>query len=341
MTSRSESIKNTLNKLSQNSGSSGQRIHVRIDKSAAIKIYAACIFPQKILMLEIGPIKSLWLPQGFQKPRIKGLNLVLKPIEQLPDSDVTLLLELQQNDSIDVFSVFMARICDELDKVSHPKLAVKTIISLITTWKDFFSGNSEILSEERQTGLFGELYLLYYFVAEGVDIGKTISSWTGSKKTSQDYEFGSVSVEVKSSTAVDTSRVKISNLRQLDNKGLANLFLARVLFDTRQGKDETLPRLIQLIRTELQEKAPDSELEFEEKLISAGYHSKHSQFYGNRMYAMRKLTFYRVKNDFPRLLEDGVPLGITKVSYEINLDNCRDFIIDDKKVMKTVRVCCD
>ena len=56
---------------------------------------------------------------------------------------------------------------------------------------------------------------------------------------------------------------------------------------------------------------------------------------------MRKLTFYRVKNDFPRLLEDGVPLGITKVSYEINLDNCRDFIIDDKKVMKTVRVCCD
>lgn len=341
MSSRQESIKYVFEDLLHDSGKPGQRVHKRIDQSAPLKIHAACEFPHKNLMLEIGPIKNAWLPQGFQKPRIKGLSVALKSLEKLPDSDVTLLLELQQNEAVDVFSVFVARVCEELDGITKPELAVKAVITLIEKWKEFFAGGSDILSDERLTGLYGELYILQYFSTSGVDVGKAIKAWTGSKKTSQDYEFGSVAVEVKSTAAVDASKVNITNSRQLDDTGLEHLFLSHVLLDARQGEENTLSKLIDSIRQSIQKYSPETSLDFEEKLLAAGYQDKHAEQYSNRTYSERELVFYNVIEGFPRLLVDNLPVGVTKVSYEIALDACHDFIIENDKVIVAVRTCCD
>lgn len=341
MSSRQENIKSVFDELLQNTGKPGQRVHKRIDLSAPIKLHAACVFPHKNLMLEIGPIKNAWLPEGFKKPRIKGLSISLKSIEKIPGSDVTLLLELQQNEAVDVFSVFVSRVCEELDGITKPELAVKFVIALIEKWKEFFAGGSDVLSDERQTGLYGELYILQYFSTAGVDFGKTIKAWTGSKKTSQDYEFGSIAVEVKSSAAVDASRVNITNSRQLDDTALDKLFLARILLDTRQGEKSTLPLLIEILRKNIQITSPESSLDFEEKLLAAGYQDKHAEQYSNRQYLERELKFYQVIEGFPRLLVQNLPEGITKVSYEITLDACHDFIIENKKVIDAVRLYCD
>jgi hypothetical protein len=341
MSSRKEIIKSVFEGLLQDSGKPGQRVRKRIDKSSPIKIHAACVFPQKYLTLEIGPIKNAWLPQGFRKPRIKGLSIALKALEQMPGSDVILLMELQQNESVDIFSVFVTRVCDELDGISKPSSAVKTIISLIDKWKEFFSGSSDILSEERQTGLYGELYLLHYLTLNGIDIGKLVSAWTGSKKTSQDYEFGSIAIEVKSSAAVDASRITISNSRQLDDVGIDKLFLARLLFDARQGETQTLPKLIETIREKIKKSSPETGIDFEEKLLGAGYQGKHYEQYFNRTYSERELIFFQIKNGFPRLLEKTLPKGITKVSYELIIDMCRDFIIENEKVIDVLRNRCD
>ncbi len=341
MTSKHEIIKSVFDLLLQDSGSAGQRVQKRIDQSSPIKIHAACVFPHRNLILEIGPIKEAWLPQGFQKPRIKGLSIELKSLEQIPGGEVTLLLELQQHDAVDVFSVFVARICDELDKLSRPELAVKAVIALIEKWKEFFSGGSDILSEERQTGLYGELYLLKVITEKEIDVGKVVKAWTGSKKTSQDFEFCSVSVEVKSSVAVDASRINITNSRQLDDTGLDNLFLVRVLLDARQGSDRTLPKLIESIRKIIKENSPEAGLDFEEKLLGAGYQDKHIEQYRCRSYSERELVFYKVRDGFPRLLDENLPDGVTKISYEVTLDACRDFIIENENVIEAVRGCCD
>ena len=341
MTSRQENIKSVLDGLLLDNGDPGQRVRIRIDQSAPIKLHAACVFPHKNLMLEIGPIKNAWLPQGYRKPRIKGVSVSLESLKQLPGSDVTLLLELQQNEAVDVFAVFVARICDELDKLSKPELAVKEVIGLIEKWKEFFSGGSDILSETRQTGLYGELYLLEYLSSAGINIGKSVNAWTGSKKTSQDYEFGSTAVEVKSSAAVDASRINITNSRQLDDAGLENFFLARLLFDARQGIEKTLPELIGRIRQSIQDRSPEAGLDFEEKLIGAGYNDKHVEQYKYRTYSERELMFYKVKEGFPRLLEENLPEGVTRASYEVVLDVCHDYLVEPEKLIDAVRLCCD
>lgn len=341
MSSRQADIKSIFNELLQGTGKSGQRVHKRIDLSAPIKIHAACVFPHKNLMLEIGPIKNAWLPHDFKKPRIKGLSIVLKSTDKVPGSDVTLLMQLQHNEAVDVFAVFVARVCEELDGITKPELAVKATIAIIEKWKEFFSGGSDVLSDERQTGLYGELYLLYYLSISGIDLGQSIKAWTGSKKTSQDYEFGLVAIEVKTSTAVDATRVNITNSRQLDDTGLDKLYLSRILLDVRQGAENTLPLLIELLRNNILKKSPESSLDFEEKLLAAGYQDKHLEQYSNRAYSERELVFYQIIEGFPRLLVKDLQEGITKVTYEISLDVCSDFKIENKKVIDAVRQCFD
>jgi hypothetical protein len=341
MSSREETIKKLFNELIAIDGNTGQRIHKRIDKDSQIPIYAACIFPSKHLILEIGPIKKRWLSSGFRKPSIKGLYINLEPVSKGPDGEAILLLELQQNESIDVFAIFMARICDELDKVSSHKEAIRSVIALLEKWKDFFSRNSEVLEEARQTGLYGELYLLLKFFNEEIDVGSSVRAWTGSRRTSQDFQFNLVSVEVKSSAAVDATTISITNARQLDSTGVEALYLCHILLDARQGIDDTLPKLIEEIRDFINIKAPDQSLDFEEKLIDSGYQDKHIEHYSNRAYSEREIEFYAVKEGFPRLLESDLPTGIIKVSYDLSLETCCDFKVEVKTAIETLRKYCD
>lgn len=334
-------MKSVFEELLLEKGFSGQRVHRRIDQSAPIKIHAACVFPHKSLVLEIGPIKKAWLPQDFKKPKIKGIGITINPEVMLPESDVTLFMELMQNDSLDVFVLFCTRVCEELDMITKPELAVKVVLSLIEKWKNFFAGGFNILSENRQTGLYGELYALCYFLNFSIDLGSLINAWTGSGKTNQDFEFGPIALEVKASTAVDTDRVSITNSKQLDDSGLDKLFLFRVLFDARRGVKNTLPDLINFLRNKIKERAYMYINIFEEKLLAAGYQKKHIEHYNQRSYSEKDLIFYSVRDGFPRLLKENLPIGVVNIKYELSLDSCNDFIIEADTVINDVRDICD
>ena len=288
-------------------------------------------------MLEIGPIKKAYLPDGFTRPRIKGLNITVASKQKAGSGGITLLLELQQLDAIDVFITFVARVCEEMDVLRRPTDAVRTVITLVDRWKDFFAGNSELLTEVCQTGLYGELYLMSKLYKASVPLNKVVKAWTGSKRTSQDYEFGNASIEVKSSAAVDVTTVNITNVRQLDDAGLDLLLLNRVLLDARQGTEHTLPALIDYLRATIAEQANEMVLDFEEKILRAKYRDQHAEYYANRTYAERALEFYEVRGGFPRLLEGDLPTGVTKASYEITLENCAPFERSAEDVFEVMR----
>ncbi|MFC1680352.1 PD-(D/E)XK motif protein [Pseudomonadota bacterium] len=334
-------MKATFEELLRDQGDSGQRVRVRIDEESPVAVYAACSFPHRNLILEIEPIRQLWLPSGFSKPRINGLTVNLEKRSPGRDSDVSLLLQLQNSEALDVFAAFCARICESLNALTDSRMAVKEVIALLDRWKEFFSAHSEILSEGMQTGLYGELYLLKQLVQEGIPVGTLCGAWTGSKRTNQDLEFGATSIEVKSSTAVDATRVQITNARQLDDTGLDKLYLARMVFDARQGDAATLPMLVKEMRALLDSAAPEMSLNFEEKLIKAGYLEQHAEHYAGRSYSKRERTFYEVRDDFPRLIEGVLPDGVTKVSYELSLDSCGSFKTDSSLVIQAVRKDCD
>ncbi len=334
-------IKKIFDDLLDDSGCDGQRVRKRIDQGSPINLYAARIFPHKNVLLEIGPIKKAYLPDGFTRPRIKGLNITVASKQKAGSGYITLLLELQQIDAIDVFITFVARVCEEMNVLQKPTDAVRSVIALVERWKDFFSGSSELLTEACQTGLYGELYLMSGLYKASVPLSKVVRAWTGSKRTSQDYEFGKVSIEVKSSAAVDSATVNITNIRQLDDTGLDLLLLNRVLLDARQGTEHTLPDLIGYLRATIAEQAHEMVLDFEEKILQTKYRDKHAEHYANRTYAERAMEFYEVREGFPRLLESDLPAGVTKASYEITLENCEPFERTAEDVYEVMRKYCD
>lgn len=341
MTDRQGDIKQIFNDLLDDSGSPGQRVRKRIDQGSPINLYAARTFPYKNVLLEIGPIKKAYLPDGFTRPQIKGLNITVDTTQKAGGGDITLLLELQQTEAMDVFGTFVTRVCEEMDSLPKPADAVRAVIALVERWKEFFAGNSELLSEGRQTGLYGELHLMARLYAAGVPINQLVKAWTGSKRTNQDYEFGEVSIEVKSTTAVDATTVNITNIRQLDETGLELLFLNRILMDVRRGTERTLPVLVETLRATITKQAPEVALDFEEKILSAKYCNGHAEHYANRSYTERALEFYEVREGFPRLLESGLPTGVTKAAYEITLEHCKSFERSSEKVFAFMRKYCD
>jgi hypothetical protein len=341
MSNRQQNIRRTFDELLHSSGEPGQRVRNRIDQGAPINLYAARTFPHKNVLLEIGPIKKAYLPAGFTRPRIKGLNISVDSHQKAAGVDLTLLLELQQTEYIDVFVTFIARVCEEMEVLKKPADAVRAVIALVERWKGFFAGNSELLSEGRQTGLYGELHLMACLVNAGLPIDQLVKAWTGSKRTNQDYEFGDVSIEVKSTAAVDATTVSITNIRQLDETGLELLLLSRVLLDARQGNEHTLPILINTLRAAIEQQAPEMTLDFEEKILQAKYRNNHAEHYANRTYAERGLEFYEVREGFPRLVESDLPTGVTKASYEITLENCKPFEQPLEDVFAIMRKHCD
>jgi len=341
MNSRLEEVRSVFDALLERDGSPGQRIRNRIDKNSPIRLYAACTFPQRNFLLEIGSIEEAYLPSGFTQPRIKGLNIATEAGLSKKDGDLNLLLELQQTEAVDVFVTFVARVCEEMDQLEDPVDAVRSVISLLERWREFFSGGSDLLSEGRQTGLYGELHLMARLNDAGIPIGQIVKAWTGSKRTNQDFEFGDISIEVKSTAAVDATKVNITNIRQLDETGLDLLLLNRILLDARQGVDNTLPALIDSLRLSISDRAPEVALEFEEKILQAKYRNEHAAHYANRSYTERSLDFYEVREGFPRLLKDKLPTGITNATYEITLESCKSFEISSTQAFSDLRNYCD
>jgi hypothetical protein len=56
-----------------------------------------------------------------------------------------------------------------------------------------------------------------------------------------------------------------------------------------------------------------------ERLIAAGYFDVHADRYVRR-FTLADIRVVEVENGFPRLTPGSVPLGITKATYEIDLD---------------------
>lgn len=341
MISQQSRIKEIFDGLLESQGDPRQRVRTRIDHGSPISLYAACTFPQRHVMLEIGPIKKAYLPYGFTRPRIKGLDISIAAGKIKSTSDVTLLLELQQTDAIDVFTTFVAKVCEEMDSLEKPEDAVRAVIALVDRWQKFFAGSSELLTDGRQTGLYGELYLIKKLFNHDIPLSTLIDAWTGSRRTNQDFEFGNVSIEVKSSAAVDATTVNITNIRQLDATGLDLLMLSHILLDARRGEENTLPDLIDELRIAIANKAPEQGLNFEEKLLQAKYRDEHAEHYATRSYSERSINFYEVKDDFPRLLEHDLPDGITKATYEITLEYCKPFLLSADHVYAKMRTYCD
>ena len=237
--------------------------------------------------------------------------------------DITIILSY--NDLMDVFILFIEDLIRSLKTINDENNIPLILNEKVGYWGKLFAKiKGELLSKERQRGLYGELIFLNTLLNRSNDFVKTISSWTGPDGSNQDFSNGLTAVEVKSSKATKPT-VNIASELQLDWTILDNLYLHVIHFDELNNGPDTLKKMIEVIKQRV-EKHPNLLRLFEEKLDLVGIPFGEEKHYNEVGFIIRSQRAYEVQNGFPVLINKTINNeAIHNVKYQIDLTALEPF----------------
>lgn len=230
---------------------------------------------------------------------------------------------------LDIFGTMVADLLDVIDAGENvsPSVLANRLVGRIVAWQSFMAPpTGGPLSVEAQTGLFGELLFLRELLVTGVPAPSAVTAWEGPLHGAQDFRLGSGAVEVKSSVASEGFVAKIQSLEQLDDSDRAPVFLLAL----RLKEDDaslSLPELVRSVRGELS--IQGSTHAFDVRLSATGYHADHEPIYARRLRPAQRRIF-RVGPGFPRLFSGNIASRIRRASYDIEIDEMIDAVVDDE-----------
>jgi hypothetical protein len=281
---------------------------------------------------EVNPqsIKRISLPQ-----EAKGFEVTVKKVPNARQSStLRISVTLNKNSFSDLFRVLATDIVEHCMSAATEADAMARLYTRLDHWRRFSEKSGEEgLSVSEQTGLFGELLFLRKLLAQGVDAVQAVKAWHGPYRDNQDFCFGPKAVEVKTSTSNNANQVTISNIRQLDNTGLEELYLYHVSLDRRNGSGESLPAAVGSLLSRFKEEGSECEDLFENLLMLQGYHHSQSHLYDLVGYTLRFQQLYEVRPGFPRIIESDLASGVVEASYKIDLSSAEPFKKDLEKTI--------
>lgn len=282
---------------------------------------------RRVFMLQL-PKDSAPLPESI--PESKGFQFnVLIIGDEAQDDHVSVILSASKAGYNEVFVSIADDLFSKLNTLENRKEIVSTFLNRVLLWQSFFEKqDSEGLSEDAQKGLFGELFFFKNHVMPTFPDEVPLRYWLGSKNRQHDFQFGSVSVEVKTTSSKQHQKLHIASEQQLDETLVSELYLFYLSVSIVQHSDTTLPALVDDIRDTLRAKMAALEL-FNSILIERGYLDIHAPLYTTTGYSIRNSSFFLVEKDFPRILEGDLRKGVGDVKYSIAVDMCSDYIVSE------------
>jgi hypothetical protein len=250
------------------------------------------------------------------KPVLNGISVDLRQAED-PDKE-RLVLALEKHFDADLFLGLCETLLEALQPVSSAPAALAVTLNHLKRWKAFLSGrNARLLSAEEIRGLFAELLLLRTLYGRVLTTRAAVEAWSGPERVQQDFVFRDRALEVKSVSGKDRSTVRITSEDQLESV-TAQLFLVTFRLTETGGDDPgtSLNALVKLIGDELDE--GEAIEEFATKLASLGYAPLPD--YDGPTFVNSGTQAYEVVEGFPRLVRSSLPVGIARVSYQIQLE---------------------
>ena len=213
-----------------------------------------------------------------------------------------------------------ARLCVDLVESSYIAKSEQDGISRVATrflaWQRLFANMHETLSMSVLKGLIGELKFAQYLLDKGITKDEIVQAWQGPSGADRDYVLNNKWYEIKAiSTGKD--KVTISSLNQLEIEIPGCLVIIYIDESSKTDpKAVSVKAMVDKMRNILSD-APDASRIFEEKLVSLGYLDK--QAYEDIMFRIGSSYYYRVEEDFPKLVTDKVPTEIVAVRYDLSL----------------------
>jgi hypothetical protein len=152
----------------------------------------------------------------------------------------------------------------------------------------------------------------------------------------QDFQFVGTAVEVKTSSGKEPQTIVISSERELDDTGVGCLILAHFSLDERRGgSGESLNAIVDSLRDAVTDAATRDTLN--DMLIRAGCLEHQRGLYEEPRYTMRKQRFWRVTDEFPRVIESDLRTGVGDCQYRISTAGLDEYLLASGDVVAAVK----
>ena len=113
------------------------------------------------------------------------------------------------------------------DSIDEPT-ALKKFWQRYKHWQNLFAAaKNDLLSEEQQRGLIGELLFLREQILNGRPLKESVAGWVGALKEHQDFSYGETWYEIKS-VMEQAEKVRIPSLEQLSLERVGELVIYRL-----------------------------------------------------------------------------------------------------------------
>ncbi len=271
----------------------------------------------------------LGLAEGTTENAATCRSLVSDLIERgLPTERAVLFVDVRCSDpsGYESFNVVVNSILDEVRRGVVPREAVATVLA---RWRRFWGSVPEVgLSPDQVRGLFGELwFLLVWLLPHEAD---NVNHWVGSTGARHDFQWPALAVEAKATLSIRGHVHRINGLDQLDSPDEGELYFFSLRVREEPSAANSVVSLVERVSAALTGRA-DLLDTFEARLAQAGYSPAHAERYRSMLFRVVDERLYRVTAGFPRLsgesFQGGLPAGIERIEYEVNLDACHDLIV--------------
>ena len=259
-------------------------------------------------------------------PELEGINISHENI----NNKSQLIFSLENKNHWEIFYHLCTNLMYATNDITIEKKAPNIILNRLKMWHKFLKRKkSDILTEEQIKGLIGELLFLKDKIIPKYGSENGIKFWIGPEDAPQDFVVKMNAIEVKCQIGSTNPRVKISSENQLYSQ-LSHLFLyvATLTKSPLSEKSINLPKLVNEIEQLFENPLSDGFRRFEDLLFQIGYefNEKYNEF--NYMFVEEQI--FNVKEGFPRIIPEYYLTGVNRVSYNINLLDCKDFKLDLK-----------
>lgn len=245
-----------------------------------------------------------------------------------------LVLTLERQIDGDLFCSLCESLVESLRPVDRSDAALNVALTHIKRWKAFLAGrNARLLSAEEVRGLFAELTVLRRLYDKRLSPPEAVAAWTGADRVQQDFVFSGCAVEVKSISGTDRNTVRISSEDQLDTVQDQLFLLTLKLRDAHDADGaRSLNDLVGLLEGEIVD--PDAADELSRKLAAYGYAPLSE--YDKPRFIVAATEAYMVREGFPRLIRSQLPVGVTGVRYQIELEHMAPFRCTLEEVLGSI-----
>lgn len=252
-------------------------------------------------------------------PKLRNLEIRFQTLSGGP----ILYIRLKDNTQIELFETLCRDVMAAGELAGTEAEALERAIRRTFRWHNLLRGGRlDVLPEEAQKGLIGEIEVLKLLLAT-IGTKSALTAWTGPSGAPKDFELRGDCIEVKARRGASQPFVKISNEYQLADVPDRRLWLAVLAVDKVQPPHgRTLTEYICEVTELLERTEPSAVMDWDLHLADAGFDTLHD--YSAWRWITSEADFFAVTEGFPRIAAP-IPLGVSAVSYALGLSACAPF----------------